>query len=90
MTEESNDCNSSFNNFQMVDLIFVVDNPTEWHTDNLKMNPSHYSFLKYLGPKAISSIQENLACGVYYNTFANVDEMVGFGFYSRKELLQWS
>lgn len=60
----------------MVDLIFVVDNPMRWHTENLMMNSSHYSFLKYFGPKTISKIQERLACGVYYNTLINMEDQV--------------
>ena len=31
----------------MVDLIFVVNDARQWHMDNLRLNPSHYSFLRY-------------------------------------------
>ena len=32
----------------MVDLIFVVNEARKWHFDNLLLNPSHYSFLRYI------------------------------------------
>lgn len=61
---------------KMVDLVFIVDDPFQWHSQNLEINPSHYSALKHLGPKLISYIQENFGCGIYYNTFAEVHERV--------------
>ncbi|ODM94697.1 Phosphatidate cytidylyltransferase, mitochondrial, partial [Orchesella cincta] len=36
---------------KMIDLIFVANDPVEWHTENLGMNRSHYSKLKYFGQK---------------------------------------
>jgi translocator assembly and maintenance protein 41 len=64
----------------MADLVFVVDDPVEWHKKNLEMNSSHYSGLKYLGAKGIARIQENWACGVYYNSFVTVDDQVRSAF----------
>jgi len=60
----------------MIDIIFVVDDPVEWHKENLKINSHHYSGLKYLGPTGVTNIQENWACGVYYNSFVPIDEHV--------------
>ncbi|XP_021509145.1 phosphatidate cytidylyltransferase, mitochondrial isoform X2 [Meriones unguiculatus] len=51
----------------MLDLVFTVDDPVAWHSKNLKKNWSHYSFLKLLGPRIISSIQNNYGAGVYFN-----------------------
>ena len=31
----------------MIDLIFVVENVEEFHINNLKQNPKHYSGLGY-------------------------------------------
>ena len=31
---------------KMIDLIFVVSDAQEWHTKNLSLNSSHYSFLR--------------------------------------------
>lgn len=60
----------------MIDLIFVVDNPITWHQQNMEQNWTHYSFLKRFGAKTISRIQENFACGVYYNPFVRIDDKV--------------
>mmetsp|Transcript_36640 Transcript_36640/g.74394 ORF Transcript_36640/g.74394 Transcript_36640/m.74394 type:complete len:316 (-) Transcript_36640:272-1219(-) len=51
----------------MLDLVFVVDDPVEWHRLNLINNGHHYSMLATLGPRVISQIQSLPAC-VYYNT----------------------
>ena len=59
----------------MLDLVFAVDSPLEWHEENLKKNRHHYSFLRYLGSKGITSLQK-LSAGVYYNTLVNVDSQV--------------
>ncbi|ODN01670.1 Phosphatidate cytidylyltransferase, mitochondrial [Orchesella cincta] len=60
---------------KMLDLVFVVDDPIKWHTENLTMNRNHYSGLRRFGPKAITRIQERMACGVYYNPYCNVDNL---------------
>lgn len=57
----------------MIDLILCVDDTYEWHAENLKRNPSDYSFLKYFGPKIISEYQDN-AAGVYFNTLIPIDD----------------
>ncbi|XP_060621925.2 phosphatidate cytidylyltransferase, mitochondrial isoform X1 [Anolis sagrei] len=51
----------------MLDFVFAVDDSVTWHTTNLSKNRSHYSFLKYFGPKPIANIQ-NYGAGIYYNT----------------------
>ena len=60
----------------MVDIVFVVDDPVKWHAENLKMNSTHYSGLKYLGARGIATIQESWGCGIYYNPFVVVDGQV--------------
>ena len=52
----------------MVDIVFAVRDPAEWHAQNLKHNRSHYSFLARLGSDAIASIQEDFGASAYYNT----------------------
>lgn len=67
-------CNDLSTN-DMIDLIIAVDNPYEWHQENLMRNPHHYSFLKYL-PNSVSNIvnlQERFGSQVYYNPFAKSD-----------------
>ncbi|XP_036995208.1 phosphatidate cytidylyltransferase, mitochondrial isoform X2 [Artibeus jamaicensis] len=60
----------------MLDFVFTVDDPVAWHSKNLKKNWNHYSFLKVLGPKFITSIQDNYGAGVYYNTLIMCDGRV--------------
>ncbi|XP_014351075.1 phosphatidate cytidylyltransferase, mitochondrial isoform X2 [Latimeria chalumnae] len=60
----------------MLDFVFVVDDPVTWHTMNIMKNRKHYSFLKFFGPKQISNIQSNYGAGVYYNTLVPCDGSV--------------
>ncbi|XP_049622263.1 phosphatidate cytidylyltransferase, mitochondrial isoform X2 [Suncus etruscus] len=60
----------------MLDFVFAVDDPLAWHKRNLKKNWNHYSFLKILGPKTITAIQNNYGAGVYYNTLVMCDGKV--------------
>ncbi|KAK3093251.1 hypothetical protein FSP39_013269 [Pinctada imbricata] len=72
----------------MLDFIFVVNDPLEWHSQNLKANNSHYSFLKYLGPKAIADIQTKYGAGVYFNSKVFVDgREIKYGVLSTSELV---
>ena len=59
----------------MLDMVFAVDNPLEWHEENLKRNRHHYSFMGHLGSRGITSLQK-LSAGVYYNTLVSVDSKV--------------
>lgn len=60
----------------MLDMVFTVDDPVAWHAKNLKKNWSHYSFLKLLGPRIISSVQNNYGAGVYFNPLIMCDGKV--------------
>lgn len=60
----------------MLDFVFAVDDPITWHTMNLMENRKHYSLLRYVGPKYISSIQDEYGAGVYYNTLVPLEERV--------------
>ncbi|KAI2659534.1 Phosphatidate cytidylyltransferase, mitochondrial [Labeo rohita] len=60
----------------MLDFVFAVDDPVTWHTMNLIENRKHYSFLKFLGPKHISSIQNDYGAGVYFNTLVSAEDRV--------------
>jgi translocator assembly and maintenance protein 41 len=61
----------------MVDLIFVAENPLSWHTANIEINPKHYSFLRYLGSKAVTAVQNFGAAKIYFNTLVPVNNAVG-------------
>ncbi|MEE6501607.1 hypothetical protein FKM82_004272 [Ascaphus truei] len=78
----------------MLDLVFSVDDPVTWHTMNIMQNRSHYSFMKYLGPKKITQLQKNYGAGVYYNTLVPCDgKMIKYGIVSTdtliEDLLHW-
>ncbi|XP_030632928.1 phosphatidate cytidylyltransferase, mitochondrial isoform X1 [Chanos chanos] len=78
----------------MVDFVFAVDDPVTWHTMNLIENRKHYSFLKYLGPKQISNIQNEHGAGVYFNTLIPADgRLIKYGVISTDtlvdDLLHW-
>ncbi|XP_010629770.1 phosphatidate cytidylyltransferase, mitochondrial isoform X1 [Fukomys damarensis] len=73
----------------MLDFVFTVDDPVAWHSKNLKRNWSHYSFLKLLGPKMISSVQNNYGAGVYYNPLILCDgRLVKYGVISTSTLIE--
>ena len=59
----------------MLDLVFAVRDPVEWHNENIRKNYAHYSFLRWLGPAVVSRVQSAPA-GVYYNTLVTVDKQV--------------
>jgi hypothetical protein len=59
----------------MLDMIFVVDDPVSWHTENMKTNQEHYSLMRYFGPRAVGNIQ-SCAAGVYYNPMVKIDNQV--------------
>ncbi|KAG5835834.1 hypothetical protein ANANG_G00248210 [Anguilla anguilla] len=72
----------------MLDFVFAVDDPVTWHTMNLLQNRKHYSFLKYLGPKQISSIQNDHGAGIYYNTLVPSNgKMIKYGVISTDSLI---
>jgi len=66
----------------MLDMIFVVEDSTRWHQQNMQRNPSHYSLLKLSGPNSVSKLQE-LSAGVYYNALIQVDGQVNITFLRR-------
>ena len=72
----------------MLDFIFVVDNPLAWHKANIKLNNKHYSCLKYLGPTNIAKIQEQLAAGTYFNTLVPFeDRFIKYGVIGTRRLI---
>lgn len=77
----------------MMDFVFVVDQPFTWHQENLKKHANHYSFLQHFGPKLISNVQE-CSAGMYFNTIVPFeDRLIKYGVTStasfKQDLLQW-
>ncbi|KRX66481.1 Mitochondrial translocator assembly and maintenance protein 41 -like protein, partial [Trichinella sp. T9] len=58
----------------MIDFVVVVDKPLEWHKENLKLNSSHYSMLRYIGAERLTKLQTDYAARVYCNTMVRVGE----------------
>nr|CAG4645551.1 EOG090X06VP [Lynceus sp. MCZ IZ 141354] len=72
----------------MLDLIFVVEDPFEWHQENFKVNRKHYSALKWLGPAGIASFQEHWAARVYFNTLVPYNKgLLKYGVISKASLI---
>uniref|UniRef100_A0A915PSM6 Phosphatidate cytidylyltransferase, mitochondrial n=1 Tax=Setaria digitata TaxID=48799 RepID=A0A915PSM6_9BILA len=53
---------------KMIDFIIVTRNSNRFHEQNLKLNPAHYSSLRFLGHQEIARIQRNYGARVYCNT----------------------
>ena len=77
----------------MIDLVFAVKNVEEWHNQNMKMNPTHYTYDIPLSIKNITYIQENIGAGMWYNTYLPIniskypDRMIKYGIISMDMLL---
>lgn len=72
----------------MIDFIFVVDQPKTWHQENIKRNSKHYSFLKYLGSKNVTRIQTNYGARVYFNTLVPFENrIIKYGVISTDNLI---
>lgn len=70
-----------------IDLIIAVNDPMEFHSKNIRENSSHYSLMKYFGPKIMSRFQ-NIGAGLYFNPFTEINgHQVKYGIVSTKKLL---
>lgn len=56
-----------------IDLLMSVENPIEWHKQNIKKHPQHYSTMKYFIniPSVFEKIQ-GFGAGVYFNPFTQI------------------
>ena len=75
-----------------VDLILTVNNSFKFHEENLKLNPYHYSFLRYFGVSTITRIQETKGARIYFNPYVKLnndpDTLYKYGIISRKHLIR--
>lgn len=56
----------------MVDLVFSAKDSYGWHKANLQRHRDHYSgLLGWMGPGAITSVQEDFGAGIYYNALVS-------------------
>jgi len=82
---------------RMIDLIFTVPNPNEWHRLNIEKNPKHYSFLRWGGHRLVASYQQHWGAKVYFNTLVPIPSdnvVIKYGVVSQSDLvadlLDWS
>lgn len=66
--------NNRFGDNDMLDFIIAVDNPYEWHSNNYKRNPGHYSFVRYFPNNIglIVDLQERYGAKIYYNPYVKI------------------
>lgn len=75
----------------MIDMVFCVDQPLQWHAHNLRANPTHYSGLGRLcGATGINHYQNAIGAKVYCNTLVPLDngQMVKYGVISTQSLVE--
>ncbi|KAH7728381.1 Protein Y71F9B.2 [Aphelenchoides avenae] len=53
---------------KMVDFLITTKDSTRFHTENIRANPGHYSFVRWFGPATVTNLQTNYAAHVFYNT----------------------
>uniref|UniRef100_A0A0R3S027 Phosphatidate cytidylyltransferase, mitochondrial n=1 Tax=Elaeophora elaphi TaxID=1147741 RepID=A0A0R3S027_9BILA len=53
---------------EMIDFIIATRDSNQFHEQNLKKNPTHYSSLRFLGYQKIVEVQRSYAARVYCNT----------------------
>ncbi|GMR52538.1 hypothetical protein PMAYCL1PPCAC_22733, partial [Pristionchus mayeri] len=72
---------------KMVDLILCTKDPQAFHNENLQLNPTHYSFLKWFGPAPITKLQQSTA-KVFYNTQIRTKSgrLIKYGVISEQDL----
>ena len=65
----------------MIDMVFAVDDPVAWHTENIERNRSHYSFIASPvcgGASRVAAFQDT-AARVWYNAMVPLPEPWGSG-----------
>eukprot|EP00053_Salpingoeca_punica_P016156 m.151097 g.151097 ORF g.151097 m.151097 type:complete len:360 (-) comp16894_c4_seq18:476-1555(-) len=73
---------------KVIDFLIAVDDAEEWHRRNLEANPSHYSGLRFGGPKLITFVQ-SLAAKLYFNTLVPWrHHTIKYGVISTKDMLE--
>jgi translocator assembly and maintenance protein 41 len=75
-----------------IDLILAVNNSFKFHEENLKLNPTHYSFLRYFGASTITRMQETRGARIYFNPYVKFNNdfntLYKYGIISRRHLIR--
>jgi translocator assembly and maintenance protein 41 len=78
----------------MIDMVFAVNNPKEWHESNQSMNPSHYTPIVSMSSQTISRIQTKFGGRIWYNTLIQSNlsrfpqRMMKYGVISKNDLIK--
>lgn len=81
----------NLNGGDLIDVIFAVDDPLEWHKENLIRNNQHYSILRHLkqAHERIVSIQENHGARIYFNPYVTIGQLsIKYGVIRSEHLIQ--
>ena len=73
----------------MTDFIIGVNNSVQWHGDNLRIHPGHYSSLARLGgPRMVAKCQEDYGARLYFNTLVPWRDkgLIKYGVINRRHL----
>mmetsp|Transcript_39872 Transcript_39872/g.76198 ORF Transcript_39872/g.76198 Transcript_39872/m.76198 type:complete len:213 (-) Transcript_39872:3755-4393(-) len=75
---------------RMIDLIVVVDDPRQWHRENMLRNSGHYTFLpRAVGADATVAVAEGVGSGIHFNAYVRTDVgMVKYGVASTQTVLE--
>lgn len=78
----------------MLDLIFIVENSETWHSENLKMNPTHYTSLFPMNAQSIAFVQDKIPAHFWFNAYVPVKggnmsgRLMKYGVISRKHAIR--
>lgn len=72
----------------MLDIIISVNDPIKWHEENMKMNPKHYSFMKYM-PNFLFKRISDCGTGIYFNALVKLNNglSIKYGVISNNDLI---
>eukprot|EP01147_Barroeca_monosierra_P011193 gene11193-3250_t len=87
--------NHIYNSRTMLDIIIAVEDAEAFHSQNIRVNPYHYSYAaRMIGPKNIAAIQQSTGARIYYHPYVYLgDQLVKYGVISlediKTDLLTW-
>lgn len=68
IAQKSYDYKKQGSDLPMIDLIFAVDDSAQWHEQNMRQNPAHYSPIIPISSQTVTLLQEKFGAGVWFNT----------------------
>lgn len=71
VTQSGYNYNSS--DYPMLDLILVVEDSEQWHLNNMRMNPTHYSSLIPLNAANVAKFQDKIPAYFWFNAYVPMD-----------------